>query len=431
MSRSLCTPRLVARLRAARKRLGPARGIAMLVVISSLAILISVAVEFRYQSSIDLQLAVNARDELRAEYLGRSAVNLSRLLLRFQKQVAGQSSALQSILGSGLGSMMQDSGLAGISFTPSIQLWKIVPVNEALFGILSGAVVANNSPLGSEPLHSFGDFTGSFSATIQEEETKFNVNRLQAGGMSGLAAITQALAMFGDPRVEFVFEEEDAHRIKMTPQDLVIALHDWIDPGDNQANLNATSASMPWLEGSGDENRNYSSAYPIRYRTKNAPFDSLDELYLVDGCSDLFMAAFRDRLTVYSDKNWGLNPNSDDPLQIYLGIVSAAANPSDPKLSINPPSVQIGLIFQNLSALKSLYSFFGGIPTSQFIKIIEDQGILIRPEVKARNNNDILTDKAETFTIQATGQVGDVEKKVTAVIRADSVLGKLMYYREE
>ncbi len=40
-----------------------------------------------------------------------------------------------------------------------------------------------------------------------------------------------------------------------------------------------------------------------RYEAKNARFDSVDELYRVHGVTDMFMAAFRDRLTVYPDVN--------------------------------------------------------------------------------------------------------------------------------
>ena len=52
-----------------------------------LAILTAIGVDFSYSSRVSLKLAENLRDETRAEYLARSAVNVSRLLLHFQKQV--------------------------------------------------------------------------------------------------------------------------------------------------------------------------------------------------------------------------------------------------------------------------------------------------------------------------------------------------------
>src|SRR5205085_7685704 len=83
------------------------RGIALILVLTTIAILAAVGVDFSYSSRVSLKLAENLRDETRAEYLAKSAVNLSRLLLHFQKQVdqlGGQAaSALSGIIGGGLG----------------------------------------------------------------------------------------------------------------------------------------------------------------------------------------------------------------------------------------------------------------------------------------------------------------------------------------
>ena len=56
------------------------RGVAMLVVLTWLALMISLVSEFTYGTTVDAAQAANARDELRAHYLARSAVNLARLL---------------------------------------------------------------------------------------------------------------------------------------------------------------------------------------------------------------------------------------------------------------------------------------------------------------------------------------------------------------
>src|SRR5437879_4146220 len=82
---------------------GSARGVALILVLTTIAILTSIGVDFSYSSRVSLRLAENARDELRAYYLARSAVNLSRLLLHFQKQVdqmGGQvASAVSGLMG--------------------------------------------------------------------------------------------------------------------------------------------------------------------------------------------------------------------------------------------------------------------------------------------------------------------------------------------
>jgi general secretion pathway protein K len=45
--------------------------------------------------------------------------------------------------------------------------------------------------------------------------------------------------------------------------------------------------------------------------------------------------------------------------------------------------------------------------------------------------NRFLGDKSTTFTIKSVGEAGSVQKTLTAVIRLDDGLGKLVYWREE
>ena len=58
----------------------------MLIVLTWLALMISLVSEFTYGTTVDAAQAANARDELRAHYLARSSVNLSRLLIKIQQQ---------------------------------------------------------------------------------------------------------------------------------------------------------------------------------------------------------------------------------------------------------------------------------------------------------------------------------------------------------
>src|SRR5205814_9065486 len=62
-------------------------GVALLITISTLALLIALVSDFTYQTSIYGAQAANARDEVRAHYLARSSVALSRMLIRIQQNV--------------------------------------------------------------------------------------------------------------------------------------------------------------------------------------------------------------------------------------------------------------------------------------------------------------------------------------------------------
>src|SRR5262249_13916089 len=62
------------------------RGVALLMVLAWIAMMVALVAEFTYGTNVDAAQAANARDELRAHYLARSSVNLSRLLIKIQKQ---------------------------------------------------------------------------------------------------------------------------------------------------------------------------------------------------------------------------------------------------------------------------------------------------------------------------------------------------------
>src|SRR5512141_1581241 len=73
------------------------RGAALLVVITAVAVVTAVAVDLAYNARVSLQAAANARDELRATYLAKSAVSMSRLLLHFQQQLDQTSTAMSGV----------------------------------------------------------------------------------------------------------------------------------------------------------------------------------------------------------------------------------------------------------------------------------------------------------------------------------------------
>src|SRR6185312_16545227 len=89
------------------------RGVAMLIVITWLALMISLVGEFTYGTSVDAAQAANARDELRAHYLARSSVSLSRLLIKIQQQYVDPiQSQLSKMLSQATGSTGAGAGSA-------------------------------------------------------------------------------------------------------------------------------------------------------------------------------------------------------------------------------------------------------------------------------------------------------------------------------
>src|SRR5512142_3252054 len=177
-----------------RRDLHDQRGAALLVAITAVAVVTAVAVDLAYNARVSLQTAANARDELRATYLAKSAVNLSRLVLHFQQQLDQSSSAVQGVqqqLAPQLAALQAATGAKGTTANPlagampniGIRLWDLVPIDSSAVSLfLSGAFVQTRAPVvqaaapattkgvmpgvPSGELRMFGDMVGSFRATI-------------------------------------------------------------------------------------------------------------------------------------------------------------------------------------------------------------------------------------------------------------------------
>ncbi|HTO95413.1 MAG TPA: type II secretion system minor pseudopilin GspK [Myxococcales bacterium] len=433
----------------------PQRGVALILVLVTIAILTSIGVDFSYGSRVSLKLAENLRDETRAEYLARSAINLSRLLLHFQKQVDQLGGQVGAMLSKAIGAPAQPAPAPApatgtpaqaISAAPAannlgIRLWQVLPIDSNAFGaLLAGNIAgldqaqAEASTLPPPPAerravrHSFGGFDGSFHARIVDENSRINVQALDNVGNTPQAVFTQLRAMMADPKYDFIFDEEDANRDRVRRDDVILAMKDWIDIDETSTALDPTNPQRPFANGFGDENSAY-SRYEPPYVAKNGRFDSLEELYMVRGVNDRYMAAFGDRLTIWPDINSRLNINTDDPQQMLTNILIAAANPNDPTLR-DPRLLQT--ILQEIQVRK-MFSFFG-MSAQDFVAILQANGIRLRPEIDARqggNPGNLFGSTSDTFRITATGRVGRVEKELTAVVRYDDALGKLLYWKED
>ncbi|MEW6434051.1 MAG: type II secretion system minor pseudopilin GspK [Myxococcota bacterium] len=451
--------------------LKPRRGVAMLLVLVGLAVLGLVANEVQYNSVVELRLATNHRDELRAHFLAKSGVGLSRLLLRFQKQMdniqipnlggmlqglmgaAGGAGGLLGLLGgaganpAALQGLLGGAGAGGAPSSMSIQLWRMAKIDCHMLEMMvpeldeegqaiKGSLKSNkkfdfddeNPELAKEQQNKrFGSFTGCFDTRITDEEERINLNKLDAPQLTAQVLLAQLVASFGDKKYEFLFEKEDSNRVKVTPTDVIVAMRDWIDEDETSSTLNFSGQGEPFLKGFSDENGNYVK-YDPAYRAKNARFDSLDELYLIHGVNDRFMAAFKDKLTVYPDVNSRLNINTDDPILLELAI-RTVADPARPDPRLADP-VFIDTLIQKIRAAR-VFALFG-MSALDFVNLVAASGVAVNPTIINNvQNQRFIGDKSSTYRISVTGEAGDVTRTITAVIRLDDGLGRLVYWREE
>ncbi len=452
------------RARRVRKQSSGERGVAMLLVLVGIAVLALVANEVRYNSVIELRLATNQRDDLRAHYLAKSGISMSRLMLKFQKQVdsiqiPNISGLLSQFLGGAAGGAAGGAGagaaggLAGMlgggapgGGTATIQLWRMAKIDCHMLEQMVPVIDEKGQPIkGSsknkkfdfddempelaqaQTQRKFGSFTGCFDSQISDEEERINLAKLDAPGATAAVLLGQLVGTLGDKKYEFLFEKEDSNRVKVTPVEIIQALRDWIDEDESGTTLNFSGTGDPFLKGFSDENGGY-SRYTPAYRAKNARFDSLDELFMVHGINDRFMAAFKDKLTVYPDVNSRLNINTDDPLLLEVAIRSVA-DPLRPDPRLADP-IFMDTLIKKIRAAR-IFALFG-MSAADFVNIVAAAGIPVNAAIQNNvQGNRFISDKSLTYRVRVTGSAGDVTRTITAVVRLDDGLGRLVYWREE
>ena len=373
------------------------RGAALLTAMVAVAVLTAVASDLAYSSRVSLQLAANARDEVRASWRARGGVSLARMVLTFQQQ-------LDNAVPSG----------AVASAVPRIQLWNLVPV-----GALADVLFAAPEKEGAAA-------PAALDTKIEDESKKVNVQ------LDGLAQtsdpklwqqVQSIYQLVCDAQWDPLFDREDRWRYRGTRQDLLVRLRDWVSEGDQSSSLVVTGNSSmpcgmvpgkpPFETSYGDKNGPYDRG-DERYRTKNARMDSLDELYLVAGVGDVFMAAFRDQLTVYLPRDSKRNVNAADPAALVALARTIADPPLQPTLADPAFSDRLAKAIRE----KTLGGLFG-ISPADFGVAVEASGVHVNAALLTSQNSPF-TDRSNTFRIEAKGNAGQVESTVMAIVRLDT-----------
>ncbi|HET8539681.1 MAG TPA: hypothetical protein VFL83_07395 [Anaeromyxobacter sp.] len=394
------------------------RGAALLIVMVAVAVLTALAADLAYESQVSLRIAANARNDLQAAYLARSGVALSRLVLSFQQELDAAAPTLPG----------------QVVVRP--QLWKLAPVTSELTDALFGGATRIRPEEGAAPA---GPAAGTFQVDLDDEATKVNF-QLDALGQSGLlAGQVQAIwQLICQPGWDPLFDREDANGVRVSRPDLLINLRDWVDVDPITSALAASFApsgcvmatpQSPFEAGYGDENFPYDRG-DDRYRAKNARMDSLDELYLVSGIGEAFMAAFRDQITVYLPRDAQRNVNDTNPVRLYTLARMMAAPPDQPRLA--DPAFLETLV--KLVQVRTLGGVLALTP-SDFGTLVAEAGVGVDQNLLAGPNSPF-TDRSTVFRLRSAGRAGDVQKTLDVVVRLEKTAqgtapGRILHWREE
>lgn len=354
------------------------RGIALLVVLSSLAVLTIIATDMQYNARIDATLAENGRDELIAYYNARAALEVELAILRAIRQAQA---------------MVQQ-------FLPGVPLPNLVGMIPTECSLIANLITLQDD---DTPL----PIVGECSAKAIPEKGKIDVNRL--GNVSDKFNIrTLLLGQFLDPRFDRYFENQTSVGEHVTRDELVANLGDYTD-------LDTVKDGS-----SGDEDDVY-ARQKDRYKVKNAPFDSVAELQLVYGVNDDVYEALKNTLTVYPVG--GISLTTADIATVAAVIRQCAVNPRDPTLYGDP---MLTLLTQIMEMRKTPLA--SAILNSQGLTAL---ALTVGIALDSQKMKSLIDDSTamDWYTIEASGQSNSVEKRVLATFNLAG--NQLVYYREE
>ena len=375
------------------------RGVALLMVLSMLAVVGSVAAEFQFESHVDLQLAYGARDELQAEYNALSALRMRALILKQSRKIQQAMMALAAA-----------SGAAG-SPPPLGPILEMLPVECGLMNAITHAVDARDRDSHAGEKEDF--FPGDCLATSESEHAKISINLLRNSSNQQAVQVAQSLmAVLGLPQMRKYFEQDDRNGVRAdSAAELVGNIADYIDQDrTTQGNL-------------GDEDRRYQSL-KRPYRAKNGAFDSVAELQMVYGVNDALFELLRDQVSIHTS-SVGIELQTAPVDRIMFQLLGALNQGGDP----TPFLTAMPLLYSEISALKGLGGMMTPMTRQVLTALLTTAGVL--PLFDNARLQQAFTDSTSTtwYTLFAEGRVGNASRRIRAVYQATE--GLFYYVRME
>ena len=251
------------------------RGIAMIIALFMIAVMMLFMADMQVNTMVQARLVAGTRDNIKAEYMAKSGANLATFLLNVDLAIdltmaeLGGPNAKVSDGPGDIWAQLNDLPIGG----------ETLDMMGSMQETFSLSKVAD-----SKVIDTFKSFDGQFTLKIEDESSRLNVN--YCGVRS--TAKKQKCQEFLKALLSCPAEKEYLDSKKVNVADLVGGLEDWSD-GDQKTSELSTK---------GNESDGYSDRRP-KTQPKNAPFDTLEELRMVDGWTLDIHTIFSPYLTVY------------------------------------------------------------------------------------------------------------------------------------
>ncbi len=390
------------------------RGVAMLIALATIAILSIFTLEFTYQSRVAVRTSIYVEDEIDAYLHARAAVELAGLVI-------GSTDIVESILNK-YAQMMQ-----GKKPTINTAAYACEFVNAFCKGnmTLMGIQLVN---LEGHP--GVGLKHGSCGCTSSDEDGRVNVNRTKT--------LPEKQAVF-DTLYKVLERNEGVARPGEMDKDmaqLALNIIDWSDADGFKTDIEPTTRKL--IQGQGPEGTPYTRA---GYKVKDAPFDTTEEVRLVEGMDDQRWCKLKDQLTVYNTEKLNVNTASIEVIKAL--VCKNLANPANEQIACargmeDNAFVPVNVAGKYMEVCRTLKKMVFSPPfanTAKFVQFFDKLGTVLPPQysqVLQINHGKMLEDigtSGKIVRIQAYGTAGKVSKKITALL--DTTSQRYVYWRED
>lgn len=368
------------------------RGVALIAVSTAIAIIMAMLVEFGTNTTVDSLSSANARDQMRAEFLTRSGLNLAQLVIKVQTDVVDR---YRKQIG-------------------DLQLADYTNLFMGAFGGGKEEVEAFGAMLGGfsgDAFKGLGSVGGTFDLAISTDDGKINMNCANGGVETQETLRAELEALLYLDAYNPLFEKPDASGWQRDRATQVAAMIDYVDRGESR--IGAPGAA---------EDYGYETLSD-RYKAKNNYLDTIGELKLARGVDDRFWTLFGSAFTVYGGCKVNLGA-VQDPKLIAALIFLSAKNPDDPV--IRDPNLlwrlakqvaearQLGVVFDDRSA----FIDYVKNPLGAIGELYAQQGLAPPPDVagQAAPELGVELDDKKLAQIAHTGARRTYRVEVTAEV---------------
>jgi hypothetical protein len=457
-------------------------------VLTAVAVLTLVVVEFSRRATVHLNEGVYIRDEVRANIVADSALDLTRACL--DRAAWGSFGAFQSrvnlekVCNLLLGVFIRGqvnlpigdidlNGIQGIKLDQGqVDEVEIKP-ESSYIGLVGLACAPPNMALRESQK----------DVQLQAQAAQSMGRSAQAGVAaafdplncpSRLATVKKLRSLFCDPSVAHVFETEQPDGQRYTRAEVIGNLIDWIDPDDNRVSIDPFTWQLQ--EGAGEGEDSYYRDGVDRYRSKDSMFDSVEELRLVRGVSDDLFVFLKDRVSVYAADKVNVNTASAEVLSSLLQAHTARFQQTEAYVcGEESPTADMGReLFMRYARMitdaratiqinKMLSgNLYGQIfrDANSFIRVARDplttlvsggigvamdplQVLMMRYQMTEMQYQFIQADvqwpsmvtslgaQDQIFRLTVRASLGKMIKTLTAILKQDGAVVRTLYYRED